>query len=154
MRVFILAGGEGVADRAAQRLRSRYPGIGIVGTHHGYVSGKAASAEAVALINAASPDIVLVGMGTPIQEYWIQENRAAIRAPVVWAVGALFDFVAEIQPRGPRWMLDSGFEWLFRLVSDPKRLWRRYLIGNPLFISRVLLQATASWFSRQEPSYN
>jgi N-acetylglucosaminyldiphosphoundecaprenol N-acetyl-beta-D-mannosaminyltransferase len=79
-------------------------------------------------------------MGTPTQEKWIAAQRHQLDVPVVWAVGALFDFVAGSQPRGPRWMLDNGFEWLYRLGSDPRRLWRRYLVGNPLFVVRVLTQ--------------
>ena len=93
-------------------------------------------------MNAAHPHILLVGMGTPIQERWIAAHRHELDVPVVWAVGALFDFVAGVQPRGPRWMLDNGLEWLYRLRSDPRRLWQRYVVGNPLFILRVMWQKT------------
>ena len=91
-------------------------------------------------VKEACPDILLVGMGTPCQEKWIAKYRENLEVPVVWAVGALFDFVVGVQPRGPRWMLDHGLEWLYRLFSNPMRLWRRYLIGNPIFILRVLRQ--------------
>jgi len=150
-KVFILAGSEGVADQAAQQLRRQFPGISIVGTHHGYLSEPSTSARAVRLINEAQPDIVFVGMGTPVQERWTQENRSSLDAPVVWAVGALFDFVAGIQPRGPRWMLDNGLEWLCRFASDPRRLWRRYLLGNPLFMMRVASQVLDAMQTRRGP---
>ena len=84
--------------------------------------------------------VLFIGMGTPTQEKWIAAHRGELEVPVVWAVGALFDFVAGVQPRGPRWMLDNGLEWLYRLCSDPRRLWHRYLIGNPLFLARVIRQ--------------
>jgi N-acetylglucosaminyldiphosphoundecaprenol N-acetyl-beta-D-mannosaminyltransferase len=133
-----LGGRPGVAARAAQLLQARHPGLRIAGAHHGYLGDSAVCAATIAAVNAARPHILLVGMGTPTQEKWIAAHRQQLEAPVVWAVGALFDFVAGIQPRGPRWMLDHGLEWLCRLWSDPRRLWRRYVTGNPLFILRVL----------------
>jgi N-acetylglucosaminyldiphosphoundecaprenol N-acetyl-beta-D-mannosaminyltransferase len=138
--LYFLGGRPGVAARAANRLQARHPGLCIVGAHHGYLAAPDVSRAALAAVNAACPDILLVGMGTPTQERWIAAHRAALDVPVVWAVGALFDFVAGVQPRGPRWMLDNGLEWLYRLYTDPRRLWRRYLIGNPLFVARVLRQ--------------
>jgi N-acetylglucosaminyldiphosphoundecaprenol N-acetyl-beta-D-mannosaminyltransferase len=89
-------------------------------------------------MNQVRPDIVLVGMGSPTQEKWIARHRAEIDAPVVWAVGALFDFVTGRIRRGPVWMTEHGFEWACRLVAEPRKLWRRYLIGNPRFIARVV----------------
>ena len=136
--LYFLGARSGVAAEAAARLQARHPGLRIVGAHHGYLADPAVCAGAIAAINAARPDILLVGMGTPLQEKWIAAHREELDVPVVWAVGALFDFVAGVQPRGPRWMLDHGLEWLSRLISDPRRLWRRYILGNPLFILRVL----------------
>lgn len=138
--LYFLGSRPGVAARAVEILQTRHPGLRVAGAHHGYLADPAVCAEAIAAVNAARPDILLVGMGTPTQEKWIAAHRDALDVPVVWAVGALFDFVAGVQPRGPRWMLDHGLEWLCRLWSDPHRLWRRYVIGNPLFILRVLAQ--------------
>ena len=138
--LYFLGGQIGVAVGSVKQLQTRHPGLRVVGAHHGYLGDPAVCAAAVKAINDACPDILLVGMGTPIQEKWIAVHRTKIDVPVVWAVGALFDFVANVQPRGPRWMLDSGLEWLYRLFRDPRRLWRRYLVGNPLFILRVLKQ--------------
>lgn len=138
--LYFLGGRSGVAAGAAEKLQARYTGLRIVGTHHGYLDDPAVCAAAIDSVNGAHPHILLVGMGTPIQERWIAAHRHRLNVPVVWAVGALFDFVTGVQPRGPRWMLDHSLEWLCRLWSDPRRLWRRYVVGNPLFILRVLRQ--------------
>lgn len=138
--LYFLGSRSGVAAGAAEKLQARHTGLHVVGTHHGYLDDPAVCAAAVDSVNDAHPHILLVGMGTPIQERWIAAHRHQLDVPVVWAVGALFDFVTGVQPRGPRWMLDHGLEWLCRLWSDPRRLWRRYVVGNPLFILRVLRQ--------------
>lgn len=138
-RLYFVAGAPGVAERAAALLAERHPGLQIVGTHHGYLDD-AGSDAVIEDMNRASADIVLVGMGTPIQERWIGRHRSRIEAPVVWAVGALLDFVAGEQLRAPAWLRRVHLEWLWRLGTDPARLWRRYVIGNPLFIARVLRQ--------------
>jgi N-acetylglucosaminyldiphosphoundecaprenol N-acetyl-beta-D-mannosaminyltransferase len=91
-------------------------------------------------INAAKPDILIVGLGTLHQEHWLKENWHSLEAHVALAVGAAFDYVSGEVARGPRWMTDNGLEWLSRLVVEPRRLWRRYVIGNPLFLWRILLQ--------------
>jgi N-acetylglucosaminyldiphosphoundecaprenol N-acetyl-beta-D-mannosaminyltransferase len=142
--LYFVGGRPGIAVRAAQTLSARHPGLRVVGAHHGYLADADVCRAAIAAVNAARPDILLVGMGTPTQERWIAAHRQELDVPVVWAVGALFDFVAGVQPRGPRWMLDNGLEWLYRLGSDPRRLWRRYVIGNPLFLARVLRQRFAA----------
>jgi N-acetylglucosaminyldiphosphoundecaprenol N-acetyl-beta-D-mannosaminyltransferase len=134
LSLFLLGGTPGVAQGAAQRLRARYPGIRIVGTASGYEPHH----ETIDSVNELRPDIVLVGMGSPTQEKWIARHRGEIDAPVVWAVGALFDFVTGRIRRGPTWMTEHGFEWACRLVAEPRKLWRRYLIGNPRFIARVV----------------
>lgn len=136
-RVFLLAGEEGVAARAAEILIRRYPGLSIVGTHHGYLEEDAATASALAAIDATDPEVVFVGMGTPRQELWVSQHRDRLGPRVVWCVGALFDFVAGVQQRGPRWLVDHHMEWAARLLSDPQRLWKRYVVGNPLFLARV-----------------
>jgi N-acetylglucosaminyldiphosphoundecaprenol N-acetyl-beta-D-mannosaminyltransferase len=112
----------------------RYPGLHIAGTRHGYEAGT----DAVEEINRAAADILLVGMGTPTQEKWIADYQDQLDVPVIWAVGALFDFVSGRIPRGPHWMTEHGLEWLCRLAAEPAKLWRRYLIGNPLFLWRVI----------------
>jgi len=139
--LYLLGGEPGVAAEAARILTARYPDLGIVGTHHGHYDHNGPENDAViAEINALHPDILLVGFGTPLQEKWIDRHFERLQVPVVWAVGALVDFVAGKKPRAPRWMLDHGLEWLYRLKTEPRRLWKRYLVGNPLFLWRVLKQ--------------
>ncbi len=139
--LYLLGGKTGVAEMAATRLRALYPQLAIVSTHEGYIASSIdKSLRVVADINRAAPDILLVGMGTPLQEKWIATYRERIRVPVFWAVGALFEFVAGVVPRAPHWMMDHSMEWLFRLMMEPRRLGQRYLWGNPLFICRVFRQ--------------
>ena len=139
VRVYFLGCRDGVASRASEVMKEVCPNI-TIGAHHGYLADSQVSQKAVQSINDFQPGILFVGMGTPTQERWIAANRDKLQAPVVWAVGALFDFIAGAQPRGPTWMVDHGLEWIFRLWSDPRRLWKRYVIGNPLFFWRVLKQ--------------
>lgn len=140
-RLYFAAGRPGVAERAKSILEGDHPGLRVVGTYHGYLSDDpAANESALDDIERAQPEIVLVGMGTPVQERWIRDNLDRIDAAVVWGVGALFDFVTGDVRRGPRWMLDHHMEWAARLFVEPGRLWRRYLVGNPLFLARVLRQ--------------
>jgi N-acetylglucosaminyldiphosphoundecaprenol N-acetyl-beta-D-mannosaminyltransferase len=139
--LYFLGGEPGIADLAARKLQAQYPGLRIAGTHHGhYKHYGPEDDEIIAGINALHPDILLVGLGTPLQEKWIAQHFARLDVPVVWAVGALVDFISGKAPRAPRWMLDHGLEWLYRLLIEPRRMFRRYVIGNPLFLGRVLAQ--------------
>ena len=139
VRLYFLGCREGIASRAGELMKEVCPHIAI-GSHHGYLSDPHISKHAIQSVNDFGPGLVLVGMGTPTQERWITENRDKLEVPVVWAVGALFDFIAGVQPRGPNWMISHGLEWIFRLWSDPQRLWKRYVVGNPLFLWRVFKQ--------------
>ncbi|MSP56264.1 MAG: glycosyltransferase [Myxococcales bacterium] len=139
-RLFWLGSEPGVTEAAAAALRERHPALHVV-TDHGFHAKTGAENDAlIARINEARPDIVLVGMGTPTQERWTMDNRAAIEAPVVWVLGATADFVSGKVSRGPAW-LHRNQEWIARLVTEPRRLWRRYLIGNTTFLLRVARQA-------------
>jgi N-acetylglucosaminyldiphosphoundecaprenol N-acetyl-beta-D-mannosaminyltransferase len=143
LSLFLLGAGPGVAERAAQRLRTLHPDLRISGIEHGFFDHSPGSRENEAIlrkVNAAGPDILLVGLEMPLQERWLMDNRDAIDANVVLTGGAVFDYVSGRLQRGPRLLTDHGFEWLARLIVEPRRLWRRYLIGNPLFLLRVLRQ--------------
>ena len=145
--LYFLGARPGVAREAARRLRERYPDLEIVGVRHGYFDHSAGAAENEAVveeINASAPDILLVGLGMPLQERWLMENIERLDAGVVLTGGAVFDYVSGRLRRGPRFLTDSGFEWLARLLVEPRRLWRRYLLGNPLFLLRVLRQRLQS----------
>jgi N-acetylglucosaminyldiphosphoundecaprenol N-acetyl-beta-D-mannosaminyltransferase len=129
-RVFYLGGAPGVAEEAAKRLAVRYPNAAIA-QHHGYfdqAQGSQENQQVVARLNAFDPDVVMVGMGMPLQETWVLENRACIRRGAILTVGAAFDYEAGAQKAAPRWTGRLGVEWLARLAGDPKRLAHRYLI--------------------------
>jgi N-acetylglucosaminyldiphosphoundecaprenol N-acetyl-beta-D-mannosaminyltransferase len=142
-RIFLLGSRPGVAWRAANCLRDQAPGLQITGVHHGYFDKTPGSPEnesVIQYINAVKPDILLIGFGMPLQERWLRENWPHLHAHVALTGGAVFDYVSGEVRRGPRWMTDNGFEWLARLIIEPRRLWRRYLWGNPLFLWHVLCQ--------------
>jgi N-acetylglucosaminyldiphosphoundecaprenol N-acetyl-beta-D-mannosaminyltransferase len=132
----------GVAEMLANRLCERYPGLVVAGfsTPPFRVLSAEEDAAEVELINAAQPDILWVGLGAPKQELWMASHLGRITASVMVGVGAAFDFHAGIKKQAPRWMQRSGLEWLFRLFSEPKRLAKRYLVNNPLFLWLVFLQ--------------
>jgi N-acetylglucosaminyldiphosphoundecaprenol N-acetyl-beta-D-mannosaminyltransferase len=137
-RLYFLGSEPEVAAKAAITLKRQHPNLNIIGTHDGYFDmGKEQSGEVIELINATKPDIFLVGFGSPSQEYWINRHYQEVAAPVTIAVGGAFDYISGHKPRAPRWMTRMGFEWLGRLVTEPRRLFVRYVIGLP----RVLLKA-------------
>ncbi len=136
-RVFLLGAREGVAAEAAAALAAAAPGLAVAGTRHGYFAADE-SEGIVEQINAARPDVLLVGLGAPAQERWIASNLDRLQVPLVWGVGGLFDFVSGRTPRGPKWLWDHGFEWLCRLMVEPGRLWRRYLPGQARFLLTIL----------------
>jgi N-acetylglucosaminyldiphosphoundecaprenol N-acetyl-beta-D-mannosaminyltransferase len=141
--LYLLGARPGVAQAAARRLKKHYPDLEIAGVRHGYFDHSARSPENEAVveeINAAAPDILLVGLGMPLQEYWLIENRHRLDVGVALTGGAVFDYVSGRLRRGPHFLTGSGFEWLARLLIEPRRLWRRYLVGNPLFLLRVVRQ--------------
>ena len=90
--------------------------------------------------NRYGPDLLIVGFGMPLQERWIEANWPALSTRIALPVGAAIDYLAHETPRAPSWMTNHGLEWLGRLLIEPRRLWRRYLIGNPLFVARVVAQ--------------
>jgi N-acetylglucosaminyldiphosphoundecaprenol N-acetyl-beta-D-mannosaminyltransferase len=148
-RHFLYGGNEGVADELSRKLQERYPGIQVVGTFCPPFQPLTES-EAVriaGLINGADPHIVWVGLGCPKQDHWMHRFRPLLRAPVLIGVGAGFDFLSGRKPLAPRWIQRSGFEWLYRMLSEPRRLWPRYSRVVPRFLYLVLLD----WLGRRGP---
>jgi N-acetylglucosaminyldiphosphoundecaprenol N-acetyl-beta-D-mannosaminyltransferase len=142
-RVYLLGNAPGVTAQAAHKLQAQFPGLNVVGAHSGYFDRTPGSAEneaALTAINAAHPHILYVGLGMPRQERWLLENWDRLTVNVAITCGALFDYVAGVTRRGPSWMTEHGLEWVSRLAVEPNRLWRRYLIGNPLFVWRLVKQ--------------
>lgn len=143
LSLFFLGARPGVAEIAAVRLEERHPDLKIAGAHHGYFDWTVGAPEneaVVAEINAARPDLLLVGLGMPLQERWLMQNWDRLDARVALTGGAVFDYVSGELKRGPRVLTNNGFEWLARLLIEPGRLWRRYVVGNPIFLARVLVQ--------------
>ena len=136
-RIFLLGAAPGVAHAAGEWAQARYPGLKLVGTHHGYFKPDELP-DVLERIRQAQPDVLLVGLGAPHQERWIQAHATALGVPVTMGVGGLYDYYSGRIPRAPLWMRRHGLEWLFRLWQEPSRLARRYLIGNWLFMLRVL----------------
>jgi N-acetylglucosaminyldiphosphoundecaprenol N-acetyl-beta-D-mannosaminyltransferase len=135
-RHFFYGGKEGVADALADRMRARHPGIVIAGTYCPpfRALSDAEVATVASRINDSRPDLVWVGLGCPKQDFWMARFRPHLDAPVLLGVGAGFDFLSGTMPLAPRWVQRSGFEWLYRLFSDPRRLWPRYSRVIPRFM--------------------
>lgn len=138
-RIFLLGSRPGVAERAKEYLLKSCPKHQIVGCHHGFFP-KEDTGKIINMIRASNADIVLVGMGNPQQELWLANNLHETGCRFAFGVGALFDFVSGNVRRAPAWMRSARIEWLYRLIQEPRRLWSRYLVGNFLFIFRVLGQ--------------
>lgn len=141
--IYILGARPGVAEIAAENLQIKAPGLKILGTYHGYFIKELHSSEnqrVIAMINQANPDILAIGFGMPLQEKWLLDNWGGLNCRVAIPMGAAIDYLAGKTPRAPRWLTDHGLEWLGRLVIEPRRLWKRYLLGIPFFYYNVLKQ--------------
>ena len=123
-----------------ETLREQNPDIKITGSYAPLFCDRVKKEEADVIrhINQADPDIVWVGLGSPKQDLWMSLHRDELNASVLIGIGAAFDFLAGVKPRAPKWMQKIGLEWLFRLCCEPRRLWRRYLIGNARFVWEIL----------------
>ncbi|TCC51349.1 glycosyltransferase [Kribbella capetownensis] len=132
---YFYGGAEGVAENLRDTFQERHPALKVVGTDCPPYRPltEAEDAAAVARINAAKPDIVWVGLGAPKQERWMAEHRDRLNASILIGVGAAFDFHTGRLDRAPLWMQRSGLEWSYRLYKEPRRLWKRYLLGIPRF---------------------
>ena len=135
-RIYLLGGRPGVAEGVVRYLATNFPGVEVAGWRNGYFSA-AEEAEVIADIRRSGADLVLVAFGAPRQETWIRNNLHKLGAKVVIGVGGLFDFFSGRIPRAPRWMRKLGMEWCYRLYREPGRMWRRYLVGNVVFMVRL-----------------
>ena len=141
--LYFLGGRPGVAAKAAHVLQGRWPELQVVGCHDGDFDKTISSTEnraILAKVNSANPDILVTAFGMPMQELWVTANRPQLQTRVALCGGAVFDYISGELVRGPDWMTQHGLEWLARLAIEPRRLWRRYLLGNPQFLWRVLRQ--------------
>lgn len=140
-RHFLLGGAAGQSERVAAELERRFPGLRVAGCRSTPVRPlpAAQTRRALAEIEASGADVVWVGMGTPAQDAWMAAHADAAGRPLI-GVGSAFDLLAGRTRPAPGWMKRSGLQWLFRLAQEPRRLWRRYLVNNPLFVACLLLE--------------
>jgi N-acetylglucosaminyldiphosphoundecaprenol N-acetyl-beta-D-mannosaminyltransferase len=139
LSVFLLGATEDSSQRAVEELKKRLPALKVAGRHHGYFQKSGEENDRVVeLINAVQPDLLFVGFGLPLQEYWIEENADRLSAGAIVSCGSMIDYMSGTRSVAPSWMAEHGLEWMYRLLQEPRRLWRRYLIGNPLFLARIL----------------
>ena len=136
-KIFLLGAKEGVANKMKEELEQKYPNIQIIGTHHGFLEDEKSSLEVLKKINDLQTDILFVAMGAPSQETFIEKYKDKINAKVTLGVGGLFDFYSTNTKRAPLYIRELGFEWVYRMIQEPKRMWKRYILGNPLFLYRV-----------------
>lgn len=136
-KVFYLGSKPGVAELGARYFRRMFPGLQLA-THHGYFDTLSETGSIISLIDKYEPNVLLVGMGMPRQEQWIAENYERLSSNVILTAGAAMDYFAGVVARPPRWIGRLGFEWACRLVVEPRRLWKRYLV-EPWSLLRLLL---------------
>lgn len=151
LRHFFYGGQGSTLEKLEQRLKVMNPRLNTVGKYApGYFpSVREESAEVIEAINRASPDILWIGLGSPKQDLWMEVHRPLLEVPVMIGVGAAFDFLSGVKPQAPRWMQKSGLEWAFRLASEPRRLWKRYLVGNTLFVCYLFAEPFRKLFFSQ-----
>jgi N-acetylglucosaminyldiphosphoundecaprenol N-acetyl-beta-D-mannosaminyltransferase len=140
---FLYGGGDGVAEKLKAALEERFPGINVVGTYTPPFRPltDAEDHDVVQMINKSGADIVWIGLSTPKQERWMSKHIGRLHAPVMVGVGAAFDFISGTKKQAPRWIGRIGMEWSYRMCCEPKRLGKRYLVNNPLFVWNMLLQS-------------
>lgn len=132
-RVFLLGAAEGVAAKAAKNLEKEYPGIQIAGTYSppfGFENDKDMLDNINTMLIESKADLLFVGLGVPKQDRFIYENMSIYQIPMSFSIGATIDFIAGKQKRAPRWMTDHGIEWIYRLICDPKRMFKRYIVDD------------------------
>jgi N-acetylglucosaminyldiphosphoundecaprenol N-acetyl-beta-D-mannosaminyltransferase len=139
MSVFLLGATPDSSRKAVDELKKRFPALKVAGHHHGYFEKVGAENDRIVdLINSLRPDVLFVGFGLPLQEYWIEENAERLSVGAILTCGSMIDYMSGFRSVAPAWMANHGLEWMYRLIQEPRRLWRRYLIGNPLFLARVV----------------
>jgi len=136
-KVFILGGTQSVIEKAAKKMKSKSK-LNIVGYSNGFFNIETQNDEIIKQINHANPDILICGMGMPRSEIWIQKNLNNVNTKIIFSVGGFFDFLIGENKSAPKWMYNSGLEWLHRLIQEPNRLFKRYFIANTYLIHIVL----------------
>ena len=149
---FFYGGTEETNARLVEQLKTEYPAIQIAGSYAPpfLACGELEKEVVLERIRQVRPDILWIGLGSPKQDYWMANHRERLDVPVLVGVGAAFDFLAGVKPQAPPWMQKSGLEWLFRLGSEPRRLWKRYLFGNTVFVFLILKESFLALFKSHD----
>lgn len=141
--IFLLGGRQGVADAAADEAQRIAPNLKIAGTHHGFFAPQDEEAV-IEKINRSGARVVMVAFGVPQQDIFLARIAPRLNAPVTMGVGGLFDFISGRIPRAPLWLRKRGLEWIYRLRQEPKRMWRRYILGNATFVGNAVRHAVGA----------
>ncbi|MBI3316520.1 MAG: WecB/TagA/CpsF family glycosyltransferase [Candidatus Omnitrophica bacterium] len=148
-RLYFLGAKPGIAEEAAQKLRSRFPALQICGAHHGYFQVQGPENEAlIRQINLLKPHLLILGMGMPLQEAWLRDYGSRLAVNIFLTGGAVFDYASGRAKRSPDWMIRCRLEWLHRILQEPGRLSGRYATEIPYFFYRIL-KAKLGWDSRE-----
>lgn len=140
--MYLLGDEVGVAEKCAAMLIEKHPGLKVKGTYHGFFNKEGEqNDQVIKIINQSQPDVLLVGFGMPLQEKWISENYSQIDANIFLSVGAMFRWVAKVEKRAPSVLASNGFEGVWRLFVQPKKVWKRYLIEVPYFFYKIISTA-------------
>jgi len=150
-RVYLLGATENVVSKASEEITRRYPGLKIVGTRNGYFD-ESEEQEIIKDINNTEAQIILIGVSSPKRELFMVRNKEKLNAPLIIGVGGMIDILGGKTTEGPDWMLNCGLMWCYRLVLEPKRLWKRYTITNFQFLWLVFTQALNIYFMRLRKS--
>ncbi|MBD2328094.1 WecB/TagA/CpsF family glycosyltransferase [Alkalinema sp. FACHB-956] len=157
IKIFLLGGGKGVAQGAQQKLNQKARRSIVVAAHtpsFGFEQNEAECLEIVDRINQSQANVLVVGVGAPKQEFWIVKYRDQLpNIDIFLGLGGAIDFVAGAKPRSPEWISEVGLEWLYRLISEPRRLWKRYLIDDLPFLGLLLLQKLKLYRSPFKPQW-
>lgn len=145
--VYLLGAREKVVENCHRNIKDRFPNLDIAGYHNGYFNEEEEE-QIIEEINEKKPDILLVALGSPLQEKWVAQNAHRLNANVCFAVGGLFDFMSNEVDRAPRWMRDIGMEWLYRFFQDPAKKWDRIFIEIPEFLYFVMKRKAKSLIPR------
>lgn len=137
---YMLGSNQATVDKAADYSQRHFPGWRLAGKHHGYLKQKSDLLNALDDIDRTNPDVVLVGMGNPLQEEFVKRHLHDFNTRVCLAIGGLFDYWAENVSRAPGWIRRAGYEWVWRLYQQPYDKASRYLLGNPMFLYRILAE--------------
>jgi len=140
LRVFLYGGSEEVSKKVASLLQDRYPLVEVVGCSNGYVESDETVANDIA---AAGADLVLIALGHPKQELFVASYGDRLNAKIVYVVDGLFDFLSGAKPRAPKILRMASLEWIYRLAIEPKRMFGRYVVGNPVFLSRSIARLSS-----------